>query len=297
MRISLIGVPMYLGANRPGVDLGPTAIRYTGIAPKLRDLGHDVGPFETIPVPDPAAPAPQDAKLKYVDEIMVVANDLATCVRRHILAGALPIMLGGDHSIALGSVSGASQARQPLGVIWMDTHGDFNDVKTTPSGHIHGMILGALCGFGDAPLSAVAGGGPHVAPDQVVIVGAREFDPGEKRRLSAAGVHVLTMAEIDRRGMADVMRQAIELASAGTAGIHVSFDLDVLDPREAPGVGTPVPGGITLREAHLAMEMIASSNALVSLDLVEVNPLLDVRNQTAELAVELALSAVGKCII
>jgi arginase len=303
MRISLIGVPMYLGADRLGVDLGPTAIRYAGIEKKLTDLRHEVGPFETVPVPAPASTPPPDDPAKYLVEITAAANALAARVAHAIQAHSLPITLGGDHCIALGSVSGAAKANGSVGVIWVDAHGDFNTVRTTPSGHIHGMILAALCGYdesgpgGKSALTSVAGGGPHLDPKRVVIVGARELDPGEKRLLGEAGVQVRTMADVDDRGMADVMREAISIATDGTHGLHVSFDLDALDPQHAPGVGTPVPGGLSLREAHLAMETVASSGKLTSLDLVEVNPLLDVRNQTAELAVELALSAVGKRII
>jgi arginase len=297
MRISLIGVPMYLGADRLGVDLGPTAIRYAGIEHRLAALGHEVSPIETVPVPSPSSPPVPGDRQKYLPEIMDMANRLAERVECAIQTEALPMVLGGDHSIALGSVSGAAKAAGPIGVIWVDAHGDFNTDETTPSGHIHGMILAALCGYGNRKLKSVAGGGPHVDPRRVVIVGARDLDAGEKLLLREAGVHVRTMADLDDRGMAEVIREAITLATDGAHGVHVSFDLDVLDPRNAPGVGTPVRGGLSLREAHTAMELIAASGKLTSLDLVEVNPLLDTCNQTAELAVELALSAVGKRIM
>ncbi len=296
MEISVIGVPMDLGADRRGVDMGPSAIRYSDIGDKLRALGFEVSDLETLHVPDPEVRAVGDPRLKYLEPIVRAADELAQLVQAHIKAGALPIILGGDHSIALGSVSGVANAHGALGVIWFDAHGDFNTAETSPSGNIHGMILGALCGYGDPRLVNVAGGGPHLSPQRVAIVGARDLDAPEKELLRAAGVHVLTMTDIDRQGMGAVTQEAIAFVSEGTNGFHVSFDLDVVDPAEAPGVGTPVPGGITPREAHLALEMVAETGRMTSLDLVEVNPILDRENQTALLAAELALSAVGKRI-
>ncbi|HEV8193949.1 MAG TPA: arginase [Ktedonobacterales bacterium] len=296
MEISVIGVPMDLGADRRGVDMGPSAIRYSDLGDKLRALGYDVSDLETLHVPDPEVRAIGDPRLKYLEPIVRAADELAHLVQAHIRSGSLPINLGGDHSISLGSVSGSANARGPIGLIWFDAHGDFNTTETSPSGNIHGMILGALCGYGDARLVHVAGGGPHLDPQRVAIVGARDLDPQEKEVLRAAGVHVLTMTDIDRRGMANVTQEAIEFATDGTNGLHISFDLDVVDPTEAPGVGTPVPGGITYREAHLAMELVAETKLMTSLDLVEVNPILDRENRTALLATELALSALGKTI-
>jgi arginase len=296
MEISLIGVPMDLGADRRGVDMGPSAIRYSDLGAKLSALGHDVSDLNTLHVPGPEVRAPGDPRLKYLEPILKAADELARLVQARVAAGSLPIILGGDHSISLGSASGAANARGPIGLIWFDAHGDFNTTETSPSGNIHGMILGALCGYGDPRLVNVAGGGPHLDPRRVAIVGARDLDAGEKELLREAGVRVLTMTDIDRRGMADVTNEAIAVASEGSNGFHVSFDLDVVDPTEAPGVGTPVPGGITYREAHLAMELVAETGRLTSLDLVEVNPILDRENHTALLATELALSAVGKRI-
>jgi arginase len=218
-------------------------------------------------------------------------------VTKSINDGALPITLGGDHSIALGSASGAANALGEIGVIWFDAHADFNTNETSPSGNIHGMILGALAGFGDARLVNTAntsGKARHVDPRHIAIVGARDLDPGEVLLLREAGVHVFPMSEIDRRGIYEVTREALELAASNTKGIHISFDMDVVDPSEAPGVGTPVHGGITYREAHMAMELVAESSKMVSLDFVEVNPILDQANRTAVLATELALSAAGK---
>jgi arginase len=302
MDISLIGVPMYLGAGRRGVDMGPSAIRYANIHKQLADLGHTVKDLGSVPVPEPTAtPEPED-KLKYLDEVVCVANELAKRVEGVMRSGSTPIILGGDHSISLGSASGVANAVQSPGIIWFDAHTDFNTSQTSPSGNIHGMILGALCGYGnpevgDSALVNVAGGGPHIDPRRVVIVGARDIDPGERTLLKASGVHIFTMADIDRLGMDHVTRKAITLASEGAPGIHVSFDLDGVDPNDAPGVGTPVPGGMTWREAHLAMELVADSGKLLSLDLVEVNPILDERNRTADLAAQLALSATGKRIL
>ena len=302
MDISLIGVPMYLGAGRRGVDMGPSAIRYANIHKQLADLGHTVKDLGSVPVPEPTAPPEPEDKLKYLDEVVCVANELAKRVEGVMRSGSTPIILGGDHSISLGSASGVANAVQSPGIIWFDAHTDFNTSETSPSGNIHGMILGALCGYGnpevgDAALVNVAGGGPHIDPRRVVIVGARDIDPGERTLLKASGVHIFTMADIDRLGMDHVTRKAITLASEGAPGIHVSFDLDGVDPNDAPGVGTPVPGGMTWREAHLAMELVADSGKLLSLDLVEVNPILDERNRTADLAAQLALSATGKRIL
>ena len=302
MDISLIGVPMYLGAGRRGVDMGPSAIRYANIREKLTDLAHTVKDLGSVPVPEPTAPPAPDEPLKYLDEVVCVANELAQRVEGVMRSNSTPIILGGDHSISLGSASGVANAVQSLGIIWFDAHTDFNTSKTSPSGNIHGMILGALCGYGDPAvgdpaLVNVAGGGPHFDARRVVIVGARDIDPGERELLKRSGVHVFTMTDIDRLGMDRVTRDAIALASEGAPGIHVSFDLDGVDPKDAPGVGTPVPGGMTWREAHLAMELVADSGKLLSLDLVEVNPILDERNRTADLAAQLALSATGKRIL
>lgn len=293
-RISLIGAPMDLGADRRGVDMGPSAIRYANLDEKLRALGYEVGDLGQIHVSVPETRSPGEPKLKYLDQIVASSRELAEKVRDCLSSGCLPITMGGDHSIALGSVSGAADALGTIGVIWFDAHGDFNTPEITPSGNIHGMILAALCGYGDPRLVNAASKGPHLEPRRLVIVGARDLDPGEVRLLREAGVHVRTMSDIDRRGIFAVTEEAIALAADGADGLHVSFDLDVVDPVEAPGVGTAVPGGITYREAHLAMELIAESGRLSSLDLVEVNPILDVASRTANLATELALSALGK---
>ncbi|HEV7127130.1 MAG TPA: arginase [Ktedonobacterales bacterium] len=297
MHISLLGVPMDLGADRRGVDMGPSAIRYTGLTAKLRELGHTVVLLESIAVPDAESLHHGDEHLKFLDPIVAVSTRLAKRVQRVLEEGSLPVVLGGDHSIALGSVSGSARARGPIGLIWMDAHGDFNTHASTPSGNIHGMILAALTGRGDARLTHVGGPPPHVDPRHLAIVGARSVDDAEKVLLREAGVRVYTMPEIDKRGMASVTEEAIALVTRDTNGMHISFDVDVVEPTEAPGVGTPVQGGITYREAHLAMEMFAASGKLIALDVVEVNPILDTGNRTAILAAELILSAAGKTIL
>jgi len=296
MRISLLGVPMDLGADRRGVDMGPSAIRYAGLSEKLYALGHDVSNLDAIPVPEPETRTPGDPRLKYLDLIVTVAAQTADRVADQLALDRLPVVLGGDHSIALGSVSGAARAQGTTGLLWLDAHADFNTAETSPSGNIHGMILASLVGLGDPRLVHAAGAGPHVDSQRVAIIGARDIDPGERDLLRQAGVRVYTMSDIDRRGMAAITREAIARVSEDTTGLHVSFDVDVVDPSEAPGVGTPVPGGVTYREAHLAMELVAESGRLRSLDVVEVNPILDRENRTAVLAAELVLSAVGKTI-
>lgn len=296
MRVCLIGAPMDLGADRRGVDMGPSAILYADIADKLRALGHDVEHIDSMKVPAAETLSPGDSKLKYLDQILTCVRELAHSAEVCLKHGTLPVTLGGDHSIALGSIGGAVNALGDVGVIWFDAHGDFNTPETTPSGNIHGMILASLAGYGDPRLVNAFGAGPALDPRHIVIVGARDLDHGERKLLREAGVCVRTIADIDRRGMDAVIDEAIALATEGGRKLHVSFDMDVVDPTEAPGVGTPVAGGITYREAHLAMELVSASGALASLDLVEVNPILDVENRTALLATELALSALGKCI-
>jgi len=294
MRICLLGAPMDLGADRRGVDMGPSAIRYANLDEKLRALGHEVEDTGNILIPPPETRAPGDPRLKYLDQIVACAQELGPRVHSGAASGCLPITLGGDHSIALGSVSGVADALGPIGLLWLDAHADFNTAETSPSGNIHGMVLASLCGYGDPRLVNAASPGPHVDPGRAVIVGARDLDVGEVRLLREAGIRVLTMTDIDRRGIAAVIEEALALATKGAKGLHVSLDLDVVDPREAPGVGTPVHGGITYREAHLALELVAETGKLSALDLVEVNPILDVSNRTGLLAAELALSATGK---
>jgi arginase len=296
--IAMIGMPIDLGAGRRGVDMGPSAMRYTGLRQRLAALGHHVRELGNLPAPmeetcDPPAPG---ERLRYLEPIAAICATLADAVAGAVGRGQLPLVLGGDHSLAIGSVSGSARGRR-LGLIWIDAHADYNTAETTPSGNIHGMAVAALTGLGHPLLTALAGRTPAIRPEHVAMIGVRDLDPRERAALRDSGIYVATMHEVDRRGMADVIEEATRLVARGTAGFHLSFDLDVLDPREAPGVGTPVFGGISRREAHLAMEILAHTGAMRSLDLVEVNPILDERNATAEIAVELGLSALGKRIL
>jgi len=296
MNIHIIGAPIDMGAGRRGVDMGPSAIRYAGLGERLSQLGFTIIDEGNIIVAQPETTPIDHPHLKYLEPILEAATTLAAVVERTSGPNDLPLILGGDHSIALGSITGAAKAYGSVGVIWIDAHPDFNTDQTTPSGNIHGMPLAALAGFGDTRLVNLGGFSPKVSPANIAIVGARDIDPGERDLLHQANVHVFTMKDIDRLGLSGTITQALEIATTGTKGVHVSFDMDSLDPREAPGVGTPVRGGITYREAHLTMELIADSGKMTSLDIVEVNPILDQENRTANLAVELILSALGKRI-
>ncbi len=297
MRIRVIGVPMDLGADRRGVDIGASAIRYAGLNDQLRRLGYSVNDIGNIVVPQPESQPTGDPHVKYLEPIVRVSEELANAVTAALQDEEFPLVLGGDHSIALGSITGVARVHRDVGVIWVDAHGDFNTHETTPSGNIHGMILGALAGLGHPRLTGVGGWSPKIHPQSIAIVGARDLDPKEQELLRQQAVHVFTMTDIDQRGMSEIMREAVQIASQGSHGFHLSLDMDSLDPREAPGVGTPVRGGLTYREAHLAMEVVAASGRMVSMDAVEVNPILDRENATAHLAVELILSALGKKII
>ena len=297
MQIRIIGAPMDLGADRRGVDIGPSAIRYAGLSDRLHQLGYTVHDIGNIVIPQPESQAEGNPRLKYLDPIVRASEELARIVTTSLQEGEFPLILGGDHSIALGSISGVARIHKPLGVIWLDAHPDFNTGETSPSGNIHGMILAALAGLGASQLTNVGGWSPKLDPAHIVIVGARDIDVDERNALRKHSIHVFTMSDIDRNGISDVMRQANAIAGQNDNPIHLSLDMDALDPREAPGVGTPVRGGLSYREAHLAMEMIADTQRLVSMDVVEVNAILDRENATAQLAVELTLSALGKKIL
>ena len=296
MRIRVIGVPMDLGADRRGVDIGASAIRYAGLNDQLRRLDHQVHDIGNIIVPQPESQPIGNSRLKYLEQIIKVSEELAGAVAAALAENEFPLVLGGDHSIALGSITGVTRVHKDIGLLWIDAHGDFNTEKTTPSGNVHGMILAALAGLGNSRLTNIGGWAPKLHTQTIVIVGARDLDTGERELLRTHGVHVFTMPDIDQRGMSDVMREALAIAGQANDGIHVSLDMDALDPTYAPGVGTPVRGGLTYREAHLAMELIADSGRLVAMDVVEVNPILDRENATAQLAVELVMSALGKKI-
>ena len=297
MRIRIIGAPMDLGADRRGVDIGPSAIRYANLSEHLQRLGHAVKDQGNITIPQPESHPVGNPHLKYLEPIVKAAEELSEIVSETLQAGEFPLILGGDHSIALGSISGVARQHRDVGVIWVDAHGDFNTEDTTPSGNIHGMVLAALAGVGNQQLTHIDGWGPKLNKDTIVIVGARDLDPGEQELLREHKIHVFTMSEIDQFGISEIMRRAVAIASQHNNPIHLSLDMDALDPREAPGVGTLVRGGLSYREAHLAMELIAASQRLISMDVVEVNAILDRENATARLAVELILSALGKRIL
>src|SRR5574338_1599101 len=296
MQIDIMGVPVDLGADRRGVDMGPSAIRYAHLHQKLNELGYALADKGNIEVPILETCTITDTRLKYLDCIVPMGRRIAGAVATSIQAGHFPLVLGGDHSLSVGSIRGAAKHKK-LGLIWVDAHADFNTAETTPSGNIHGMPLAALCGLGDSRLvqlwdEAV----PVVDPRRVAVIGARDLDPGEKRDLREAGVMVQSMEQVDRVGMVAALEKAIHRLSRDVDGIYLSLDMDSLDPRHAPGVGTPVPGGLTYREAHLACEVVAETGRLIGMDLVEVNPILDVQNQTAILAVEFIRSALGSRI-
>src|SRR5678816_1636238 len=299
--VHLIGVPIDLGAGRRGVDMGPSAFRIAGIRDQIANLGWPTIDKGNLATPIPETQLPADTSKKYVHDIAKVCQELYDCALKSLEEGALPLVLGGDHSLAAGSVAASADwvrrtSSKPLGLIWVDAHGDMNTPSTTESGNVHGMPLAALLGQEPLELASI-GSMPSVLPQNTVLVGIRNLDQREKDQIRASGIHVFTMKDVDRDGVATVAERALTLASRDTGGIHVSFDMDVCDPSIAPGVGTPVKGGFDYREAHMIMELVADSGRLVALDLVEVNPTLDIRNTTAELGAELALSALGKRIL
>jgi arginase len=299
--VHILGVPLDLGGGRRGVDMGPSAVRIAGLGERLAGLGSVVIDKGNLDAPIPETRAARDPKKKYIREIARVCQRLYLQVYQAHEEDALPIVLGGDHSLAAGSVGAsadfATAQGTEIGLLWIDAHGDMNTPATTTSGNVHGMPLAALLGPEPAELSRVGQRSPKVRAEKTVLIGVRNLDEQEKLEIRDSKVQVFTMKDIDRHGIAAVMKRALAIASKETRGIHVSFDLDVCDPSIAPGVGTPVKGGFDYREAHMVMEMIADSNRLIGLDLVEVNPILDVQNQTAILATELALSALGKRIL
>jgi arginase len=299
--IAVIGVPMDLGAGRRGVDMGPSAMRIARLYDRLTELGYGVEDLGNIAVDQPESLPTGRENARYLPQIVQTCARLAVMVEGVADRELVPLVLGGDHSIAVGTIAGMSRhfakSQQKLGVIWIDAHADMNTPESSPSGNVHGMPLACCIGAGPQELTALAGHVPMVSPQNVAIVGLRSIDELERLNVRGTGVNAFTMRDIDERGMRAVVQQAIEAASAGTAGFHVSFDMDSVDPVEAPGVGTPVPGGLTYREAHLAMELIGDSGRMTSIELVEVNPVMDVANRTAQLAVELIMSALGKRIL
>jgi len=300
-KIRVIGVPLDLGQSRRGVDMGPSAVRVAGLEARLEELGHEVEDGGNIAVAIPEQKKEGDPHAKYLREITVTCTKHAELVVKTLESGRVPLALGGDHSMAAGTVSGVAEFyrrhKQHIGLIWIDAHTDINTPETSPSGNVHGMPLAALLGLGPPELSNIFDFSPKVKPENCVLVGVRDIDAVEKENVRRAGIGVFTMRDIDERGMREVMSDAIKYAMDDTAGIAVSLDMDFVDPADAPGVGTPVRGGVTYREAHLAMEMIADSESMVSLEVVEINPILDEHNRTALLGVELVLSALGQKIL
>jgi arginase len=299
--VNIIGVPLDLGAGRRGVDMGPSAVRVAELNKRIAALGYSVEDAGDVPVTIPETQHFGDDRSKFLKEILQVCQQLARLVEKALEGGSLPIVLGGDHSIAMGTLAGTAKfcqkARQNIGLIWFDAHADFNTPETSLSGNVHGMPLAAVVGVGPRELTGLCDICPKIKPQSTVLVGVRDMDAPEKELLGSSAVRVFTMRDIDERGMRSVVEEAIKIATQHTTGLAVSWDMDFLDPFFAPGVGTPVKGGASYREGHLAMEMIADTNKLLSLELVEVNPVLDHMNTTASLGVELILSALGKKIL
>lgn len=299
--IDMYGVPMDLGADRRGVDMGPSALRIAGMVEKIQALGHEIVDRGNVDVASMETAKTGPKKAKYLNEIVDCCKRLSEKVAGTIAQGRFPLVLGGDHSIAVGTITGiASEYRkrgEKIGLIWFDAHGDMNTPDSSPSGNVHGMPLAMLLGYGPPELAQFGGFAPKIDPQNAVLIGIRDLDLSERDIVKKSGIHVFTMKEVDRLGMAAVTDRAIEIAGHATAGFHLSFDLDGLDPLIAPGVGTPVPGGINYREAHLMMELLADSGKLVGMEMVELNAVLDNRNTTAELTVHLAQSAFGRRIL
>lgn len=299
--VAVIGAPLDLGAGRRGVDMGPSAIRVANLDGRLSELGYEVADLGNVEVPQAESLPKGEKSARYLAPIARTCRRLAAMVEKSLGEGSTPLVLGGDHSVAAGSVSGTARhfrkQRQRIGLIWVDAHADMNTPATSPSGNVHGMPLACLVGMGPKELTHLYNFAPKVDPKNVALVGIRDVDQLERPHVKNSGVRAFTMREIDERGLREVMREAMEIALAGTAAFHLSLDMDAIDPQFAPGVGTPVRGGFTYREAHLAMEVINDSGKMVAMDVVEVNPVIDEVNRTAELAVELALSAMGKRIL
>jgi arginase len=302
-RIRVIGVPLDLGASRRGVDMGPSAVRVAGLEARLEALGHQVTDGGNIRVEiAETQTAGKEANAHYLKQIAQTCTRTAEAVVKTLEEGMMPLVLGGDHSLAAGSVSGVAEfyrrKGEKIGLVWIDAHSDINTPETSLSGNVHGMPLAALLGLGPEALANIFGFTPKMLAENTVLVGVRDIDAAERENIRRAGVGaVFTMRDIDERGMRTVMEEALAVASRGTAGYHISLDMDWIDPEDAPGVGTPVRGGATYREAHLAMEIIADHGRLLSFEIVEVNPVIDEHNRTADLAVELACSAFGKKIL
>jgi arginase len=300
-KVRIIGVPMDLGQSRRGVDMGPSALRGAGLQTSIKKLGLQVEDIGNLSVKQPEEMPIGEKRAKYLQEIAETCSDVAAAAEKALSEGFLPLVLGGDHSIAAGAAAGVAnhfrKEKKQIGYLWLDAHGDMNTPESSPSGNVHGMPLAAIMGYGAPELVDLLGFKPKAEPGNIVIVGARDLDAQERKIVKKSGVHVFTMRDIDERGMREVMSDALKYAMDDTAGIAISLDMDFVDPSDAPGVGTPVRGGVTYREAHLAMEMIADTEAMVSLEVVEINPILDEHNRTALLGVELVLSGLGQKIL
>jgi arginase len=300
-KIRVIGVPLDLGQSRRGVDMGPSAVRVAGLEARLEEIGHVVEDGGNVAVAMPEQKKEGHPNAKYLKEITATCTKNAELVMKTLEAGKVPIVLGGDHSVAAGTVAGVAEfyrkQGQKIGLLWIDAHSDINTPESSPSGNVHGMPLAAIMGLGPPELANIFNFSPKVSPENCVLIGVRDIDSIEKENIRRAGVEVFTMRDIDERGMRAVMEEALRMAGRGTTGYHVSLDMDWIDPEDAPGVGTPVRGGATYREAHLAMEIIADHGRMLSFEIVEVNPVIDEHNRTADLAVELTLSAFGKKIL
>ena len=301
LKIRILGVPLDLGQERRGVDMGPSAVRAAGLNSALKALGHQVEDVGNIHVKIPEMQHFGDRHAKYLNEIAEASQEVAHRIYQTLENGYFPLSLGGDHSMAIGTQAGVAKffrdRDQEVGCIWMDAHADMNTPETSPSGNVHGMPFAATLGLGPDSLSKIFGYSPKMRPEKCVLIGARDLDPRERRAVRDSGITVFTMRTLDELGMRAVMEKALAIATAGTAGFVVSFDMDVMDPDEAPGVGTPVRGGVTFREAHLALEMVADSKKMVAMELVEINPIIDILNKTAILGVGLVSSALGKKIL
>jgi arginase len=300
-QVRVMGVPLDLGAGRRGVDMGPSALRIARLNTRIRDLDFDLSDVGDVPVTIQETHDAGDHNARYLNQIVAVCQALSDQVSLTMNEGFFPLVLGGDHSVAIGTIAGASRyyhnRGERLGVIWVDAHSDMNTPDTTPSGNIHGMPLAVSLGCGISALTGIGGFTPKIHPEDTVLIGIRSIDESEKDLIHENGITVFTMRDIDERGMSEVIHEAIDIATCKSNGLHVSFDVDALDPSLAPGVGTPVSGGLTYREAHLLMEHIADSGMLTSLEVVEINPIIDTGNTTAEVAVGLLLSALGKRIL
>jgi len=299
--VRIIGVPMDLGASRRGTDVGPSALRIAGLGKAIKAMGYTLAREEDIPVPAMETRPLEDSEARFKPQILSVCTELANRVKELMDAGEFPLVIGGDHSIAMGTVAGVSahyrDRGEEMGLIWFDAHGDMNIPGVSPSGNIHGMPLAHLLGRGDPDLAGILGFSPKLNPDKVVLIGIRDIDSGERKIISESGIHVFTMRDIDEHGMAKVARRAMEIVTNGTGGFHVSFDVDGLDPTVIPGSGTLVPGGVRYREAHLLLEYCADSRRMTSMEVVELNPFMDHKNISAERTLCLITSALGKSIL